>query len=104
MHVPHSGVLEAHETPSRCYKDTIVVPLNDVEALESMLKKWKEKKNGVAAIIVDPLGGESGALPFKKDWLQSVRSLCDKYEVLLIFDEVITGFRLKIGGAQEYCI
>ena len=102
MHVPFSGAMEAHGIPSGVYKNTIVVPLNDVKTLEDSLKKWTEKRSGVAAVLVDPLGGDAGGLATKKDWLKSVRELCDKYNVLLIFDEVITGFRLNMGGAQEY--
>jgi len=102
MHVPYSGAMEAHGIPSGVYKNTIVVPLNDVKTLEDSLKKWTEKRSGVAAVLVDPLGGDAGGLATKKDWLKSVRELCDKYNVLLIFDEVITGFRLSMGGAQEY--
>lgn len=102
MHVPFSGAMEAHGIPSGVYKNTIVVPLNDVKTLEDSLMKWTEKRSGVAAVLVDPLGGDAGGLATKKDWLKSIRELCDKYNVLLIFDEVITGFRLCMGGAQEH--
>ncbi|MHA2288410.1 MAG: aspartate aminotransferase family protein [Promethearchaeota archaeon] len=102
MHVPFSGAMEARGIPSSVYKNTIVVPLNDVNILEESLKKWMEKRSGVAAVLVDPLGSDAGGIATKKDWLSSIRELCDKYGVLLIFDEVITGFRLGMGGAQEY--
>jgi glutamate-1-semialdehyde 2,1-aminomutase len=102
MHVPFSGAMEAHGIPSGVYKNTIVVPLNDVKTLEESLKKWTEKRSGVAAVLVDPLGSDAGGIATKKDWLKSIRELCDKYDVLLIFDEVITGFRLGMGGAQEH--
>lgn len=102
MHVPFSGAMEAHGIPSGVYKNTIVVPLNEVKLLEESLKKWTEKRSGVAAVLVDPLGSDAGGIATKKDWLKSIRELCDKYNVLLIFDEVITGFRLGMGGAQEY--
>jgi len=102
MHVPFSGAMEAHGIPSGVYKNTIVVPLNKVKLLEESLKKWTEKRSGVAAVLVDPLGSDAGGIATKKDWLKSIRELCDKYDVLLIFDEVITGFRLGMGGAQEH--
>ena len=102
MHVPFSGAMEAHGIPSGVYKNTIVVPLNKVKLLEESLKKWTEKRSGVAAVLVDPLGSDGGGIATKKDWLKSIRELCDKYDVLLIFDEVITGFRLGMGGAQEH--
>ena len=52
-------------------------------------------------MMVEPVGGESGAHPVQPDWNKTIRQLCDKYEALLIFDEVVTGFRLDIGGAQK---
>jgi glutamate-1-semialdehyde 2,1-aminomutase len=80
-------------------KDTIVVPFNDLDLLEQALKK---EKNNIAAIIIEPLPCNYGLIPPKEHYLQEVRNLCSKYGVLLIFDEVITGFRLSRGGAQEY--
>jgi glutamate-1-semialdehyde 2,1-aminomutase len=80
-------------------KDTIVVPFNDPDMLEQALKR---EKGRIAAVIIEPVPCNYGLIPPKKNYLQSVRNLCDKYGVPLIFDEVITGFRLSKGGAQEY--
>ena len=80
-------------------KDTIVVPYNDIDLLEQALKR---ENNNVAAVIVEPVPCNYGLIPPKENYLSDVRNLCSKYGVLLIFDEVITGFRLSKGGAQEY--
>ena len=58
--------------------------------------------SGTAAVVIEPLGPESGTRPLDYDYCQKVRELCDKYDALLIFDEVVTGFRTAMGGAQEY--
>ncbi|MGD2142842.1 MAG: guanitoxin biosynthesis PLP-dependent transaminase GntE [Anaerolineae bacterium] len=77
----------------------INLPFNDVERLEETMEaRWHE----LAAIIVEPLlGNAAGILP-QPGWLETCRELCDRYGVLLIFDEVKTGFRIANGGAQEY--
>jgi glutamate-1-semialdehyde 2,1-aminomutase len=80
-------------------KDTIVAPYNDPDSLEQALKK---EQNNIAAVIMEPVPCNYGLIPPKKNYLKEVRNLCDKHGVLLIFDEVITGFRLAKGGAQEY--
>ncbi|MFH0974250.1 MAG: glutamate-1-semialdehyde 2,1-aminomutase [Spirochaetota bacterium] len=80
-------------------KDTIVVPFNDTDLLEQALKK---EQNNIAAIIMEPVPCNYGLIPPKENFLAEVRTLCDKYGALLIFDEVITGLRLSSGGAQEY--
>ncbi|OHD64232.1 MAG: glutamate-1-semialdehyde-2,1-aminomutase [Spirochaetes bacterium RBG_13_51_14] len=80
-------------------KDTIVVPFNNLDLLEEAVEK--DRKN-IAAVIMEPVPCNFGLIPPKKNFLQGVRELCDRYKILLIFDEVITGFRLAPGGAQEY--
>ncbi|RLK11346.1 aspartate aminotransferase family protein [Ruegeria conchae] len=72
----------------------LIAPFNDLTAVEALLDENKD----VAAIIVEPLQRIIPALP---GYLQGLRDLCDKYSVLLIFDEIVTGFRLAYGGAQE---
>jgi glutamate-1-semialdehyde 2,1-aminomutase len=59
-------------------------------------------RGGTAAVIVEPLGPESGTRPVPLDFNQNVRQLCDEYGALLIFDEVVTGFRMGLGGAQGF--
>ena len=79
-------------------KDTLNADYNDFESVEKLLKK---NKDNVAAIILEPVAGNMGCIPPKPEFLEGLRKLCDKHEVVLIFDEVMTGFRLARGGAQE---
>jgi len=79
-------------------KDTVVLPYNDLVAVEHALGEIGEQ---VAAIIMEPVAGNMGVIPPAEGYLQGVRALCDEYGVVLIFDEVITGFRVAFGGAQE---
>ncbi|MGQ9843839.1 MAG: glutamate-1-semialdehyde 2,1-aminomutase [Spirochaetota bacterium] len=78
-------------------KDTIVVKYNDTKALERVFKSTDD----IACCIMEPVCCNYGLILPNKDYLHSVRELCTKHNVLLIFDEVITGFRLARGGAQE---
>jgi len=78
-------------------KDTIVIPYNDVDALYQVLSH----NDDIACCIIEPVCCNYGLILPEDDYLQKVRELCTRYHVLLIFDEVITGFRLARGGAQE---
>ncbi|MFU8891860.1 MAG: glutamate-1-semialdehyde 2,1-aminomutase [Anaerosomatales bacterium] len=78
--------------------DTIVLPYNDLDAVAEVLEAEGEQ---VAAIIVEPIAGNMGVVPPREGFLEGLRTLCDTYGVVLIFDEVITGFRVALGGAQE---
>jgi len=80
-------------------KDTIVLPFNNLDMLEDALKK---DHNNIAAVIMEPVPCNYGLIPPGENYLPEARKLCDKYGVLLIFDEVITGFRLSESGAQGY--
>jgi len=79
-------------------KDTLNANYNDLGSVEKLLKK---NKANVAAIIVEPVAGNMGCVPPNPGFLEGLRELCDKHETVLIFDEVMTGFRLARGGAQE---
>ncbi|MDI6901107.1 MAG: glutamate-1-semialdehyde 2,1-aminomutase [Anaerosomatales bacterium] len=79
-------------------RDTIVLPYNDLDAVADVLEQRGEE---VAAIIVEPVAGNMGVVLPRDGFLQGLRALCDTYGVVLIFDEVITGFRVALGGAQE---
>jgi glutamate-1-semialdehyde 2,1-aminomutase len=85
--------------PEETTRNTIVVPYNDVEKFEEAVK---ENKADLAAVIVEPVIGNIGLVLPKPGFLETLRELTEKYGVVLIFDEVITGFRLALGGAQEY--
>tara|TARA_B100001175_G_scaffold315363_1_gene326744 strand:+ start:6790 stop:8076 length:1287 start_codon:yes stop_codon:yes gene_type:complete len=79
-------------------KDTLIAPFNDI----SFVKKiFKEYPNQIAAIIIEPVAGNMGCIVPKAGFLEDLRKLCDTNDCLLIFDEVMTGFRLSRGGAQE---
>ena len=93
--------LESHGIPRHCYALTDEVRPNDLVMLERMLKLNK-LRGGTAAVILEPVGPESGTRPVAFDYNKGVRELCTKYGALLIFDEVVTGFRLGLGGAQGY--
>ncbi len=77
---------------------TIVIPYNDIEAAK---KAFKMHEGKIAAVLVEPVAANMGVVPPTTNYLQTLRSLCDNDDALLIFDEVITGFRLAAGGAQE---
>jgi len=91
--------LESHGIPSTAYGTTDEVRPNDLNMLEAMLRRNK-LKGGTAAVIVEPVGPESGTRPVAFEYNKGVRALCDKYGALLIFDEVVTGFRVALSGAQ----
>lgn len=102
LKIPGSrALLESHGIPFGAYHATDEVRPNDLHMLEVMLKK-NRLKGGTAAVIVEPVGPESGTRPIAKEYNKGVRELCDKYGALMIFDEVVTGFRVALGGAQEY--
>jgi glutamate-1-semialdehyde 2,1-aminomutase len=84
--------------PSAGTADTIVCPYNDVEAVADAVMRYGE---GLAAIVVEPVAGNMGVVPPAKGFLEALRGLCDASGALLVFDEVITGFRIARGGAQE---
>jgi glutamate-1-semialdehyde 2,1-aminomutase len=79
-------------------EDTLTVPFNDREALESLFKEYGKQ---IAAIITEPVIGNAGCILPEAGFLEFLREICDRHECLLIFDEVMTGFRLAPGGAQE---
>lgn len=79
-------------------KDTLLANYNDVENIKAL---FEANKNQIAAIIIEPVAGNMGCIPPKKRFLEALRQLCDENGALLIFDEVMTGFRLAKGGAQE---
>lgn len=79
-------------------KDTLLANYNDIENVKALLEA---NKNEIAAIIIEPVAGNMGCIPPKEGFLEGLRQLCDENGTLLIFDEVMTGFRLAKGGAQE---
>jgi glutamate-1-semialdehyde 2,1-aminomutase len=93
------GVPDSLGVPEEATRNTLVCPFNDAEKLEKVIKK---ERADLAAIIMEPVIGNIGVVLPKEGYLRRVRELTEDYGVVLIFDEVITGFRLALGGAQEY--
>ena len=84
--------------PDSIAKLTVVIPYNDIEAAKAAFETHKGK---IAAVLVEPVAANMGVVPPVDGYLQTLRNLCDKNDAPLIFDEVITGFRLALGGAQQ---
>lgn len=94
-----SGVPDSAGVPKGCTEDTMTAVYNDLSSVETLLS---QAEGQTAAVIVEPVGANMGVVLPKEGFLKGLRELCDKYGALLIFDEVITGFRLAFGGAAEY--
>lgn len=101
LHIPGTGRLEAKGIPWGASFNTQEFYPNSLAALKRQLI-FNRLIGGTAAVIVEPVGPESGTRPVAFDFNQKVRELCDEFGALLIFDEVVTGFRLGMGGAQGY--
>lgn len=94
-----SGVPDSAGVPKGCTEDTMTAVYNDLDSVRALM----EQADGqTAAVSVEAVGANMGVVPPKKGFLEGLRKLCDEYGALLIFDEVITGFRLAFGGAAEY--
>lgn len=91
------GRLESAGLNPKTLEDTFSVPFNDLESAKKVASE-----NKLACIIIEPVMGAAGFLTPEKCYLEGLREICDETDTLLIFDEVITGFRLGMGGAQEY--
>ena len=91
------GLPDSPGTPAGATKDTLVAKYNDIESVKALLKD-----HDVAAIILEPVVGNSGFIPPTQEFLEELRSLCDGQKTLLVFDEVMTGFRIAYGGAQQH--
>ncbi|NLK78679.1 MAG: glutamate-1-semialdehyde 2,1-aminomutase [Clostridiales bacterium] len=94
-----AGVPDSLGVPAGCTQDTLSAVYNDLESVKEHFKRCGEE---IAAIIVEPVAANMGVVPPEPGFLEGLRSICDEYGALLIFDEVITGFRLGIDGAQGY--
>lgn len=94
-----SGIPDSAGVPAGCTQDTMTAVYNNLDSVKALLEQAPDQ---VAAVIVEPVAANMGVVPPKEGFLQGLRQLCDQYGALLIFDEVITGFRLAFGGAAEY--
>jgi glutamate-1-semialdehyde 2,1-aminomutase len=92
------GIPASPGVPTGVTADTIVCEYNDVDGVASAVERYGE---GLAAIVVEPVAGNMGCVPPLPGFLEALRMLCDASGALLVFDEVISGFRVALGGAQE---
>ena len=91
------GIPGSPGVPESIARHTLSLPYNDMQCLKKVMEK---QGDSVACIIVEPIAGNMGLVPPEKDFLEMLRELADRYESILIFDEVMTGFRVAYGGAQ----
>ncbi len=91
------GVPNSPGVPSACADLTLTLPFNDLGAVRAC---FAEQGDEIACLIVEPVAGNMNCIPPVAGYLQGLRDLCDQYGVILIFDEVMTGFRVALGGAQ----
>jgi glutamate-1-semialdehyde 2,1-aminomutase len=94
---PPFDVPESDGLTQGALQDTIVAPFNDLQETTQRIGR-----SNIAAVIVEPVLGAGGCIPARQDFLEGLRELCDEKNAVLIFDEIITGFRLAPGGGQQY--
>ncbi|MBM4340571.1 MAG: glutamate-1-semialdehyde-2,1-aminomutase [Deltaproteobacteria bacterium] len=92
------GVPDSLGVPEDVAKHTLNAPYNDLEKVKVLVNQYPDQ---IACIIVEPIAGNMGAVPPARGFLEGLRKICDEKGILLIFDEVISGFRVAFGGAQE---
>src|SRR5207247_528006 len=92
------GIPATPGVPNAVARDTIVCAYNDVDGAAAAVARYGE---GLACVLVEPVAGNMGVVPPEPGFLETLRKLCDASGALLVFDEVITGFRVARGGAQE---
>jgi glutamate-1-semialdehyde 2,1-aminomutase len=92
------GVPSSPGVPAGATADTLLAAYNDADAMRKLFRKHGRE---IAAVLVEPVAGNMGVVPPADGYLQALRGICDNYGALLIFDEVMTGFRVAFGGAQE---
>ena len=93
------GIPDSKGVPSALARETITLPYNNINAFKKILKASVKH---IAAVILEPVVGNMGVVPPVKGFLEELRQLTERFDILLIFDEVMTGFRLAPGGAQEH--
>lgn len=93
------GLPDSPGVPAGATRDTLTAPFNDLAAIEAL---FNEYGNDIAGIILEPVAGNIGCVPPVEGYLAGLRRLCTQYNALLIFDEVMTGFRVALGGAQAH--
>ncbi|MBM4322270.1 MAG: glutamate-1-semialdehyde-2,1-aminomutase [Deltaproteobacteria bacterium] len=92
------GVPDSLGVPEDVAKHTLTAPYNDLDRVKALVNQYPGQ---IACIIVEPIAGNMGAVPPARGFLEGLRKICDEHGILLLFDEVISGFRVAYGGAQE---
>jgi glutamate-1-semialdehyde 2,1-aminomutase len=92
------GMPDSEGVPLSLAQETITLPFNDISTFKKVLQ---DSARQIAAVILEPVVGNMGVVPSEKGYLEELRSLTERFDILLIFDEVMTGFRLALGGAQQ---
>jgi glutamate-1-semialdehyde-2,1-aminomutase len=93
-----AGIAGSAGIPNETVENTLVAEYNNIESIR---KVFEEQGNNIAAVIIEPVAGNMGVIVAKEEFLRNLRNLCDKYGALLIFDEVMSGFRVAYKGAQS---
>jgi glutamate-1-semialdehyde 2,1-aminomutase len=93
------GAPDSHGIPEDTTKNTIAIPFNDIKSFMDVIKQNQDE---IAAVIIEPIIGNAGVILPIDEYLNSIRRITEEEGIVLIFDEIITGFRLALGGAQEY--
>jgi glutamate-1-semialdehyde 2,1-aminomutase len=101
LKIPHTRRFEAHGIPRAATRHTREAAPNDLVSLERSLRA-NRLSGGTACVLIEPMGPESGTRPVDFDYNAGVRQLCDRYGTLLVFDEVVTAFRVGLSGAQGF--
>ncbi|MEW9906489.1 MAG: glutamate-1-semialdehyde 2,1-aminomutase [Candidatus Symbiodolus clandestinus] len=91
------GQADSHGVPIGAVQDTLIATYNDLTSVAALFEAYPQQ---IAALIIEPVAGNMSCIPPLPDFLPGLRELCNRYESLLIFDEVMTGFRVALGGAQ----
>lgn len=92
------GVPSSPGVPTQCSELTLIAEYNNIESVDKIIKNYPGE---IAAIIIEPVAGNMNCVPGNSEFLSALRTLCDEHKILLIFDEVMSGFRVALGGAQE---
>ena len=93
---PHAALGGGH--PQGLEDTVVIAPFNDIDAVEALIKRNRDQ---LACVLAEPILGDAGIIPPVPGFLEGLRRICDENDVVLIFDEIITGFRVSLGGAQE---
>lgn len=93
------GIPGSQGVPEESVKDTLIANFNDIDSIKKLIKEFPDE---IASIIIEPVAGNMGVVVPEKSFMQELRSICTENGIVLIIDEVMTGFRYKYGGAQDY--